>query len=744
MAPEEGYTNHSDNGAEDNADIDRHNMSNPQTEDDWVAIARDAYQTSTSYLDNNIRKQIEKNLALFRSKHPSGSKYYSDSYKYRSKVFRPKVRSMIRRHEAAAAVAFFGTLDVVNCMPENPADENSVLGAKISKNWLTYRLEHSIPWFTTLIGAYQDAMTSGVVISRQEWLYETEDFDVDEHVFGDDKLAMIDEMGQPLLETITKTRSKVDRPDVAIVPLENFRFAAGSDWRDPIGTSPYLIELIPMFAIDIKQRMKTADEKTGEAKWFNLSDGQIQSAMKTGDYDSTRSAREGKRTDSKDESHQLSLYDIVWVHRNIVKIDNEDIIFYTLGSEELLSEPIVLTEIFKQGRPYKMGSCLLETHRIYPSGLPELSQDLVTETNDLANQRLDNIKLILNKRYKARRNASVDWKALTTSVPGGVILMDDLDDVKEESFSDVTGSAYQEQDRINVDFDELVGSFSTGSVQTNRSLNETVGGMSMALDDANIITEYQLRVFTETWVEPVLNQLMDMGKVYETDERVLQLIGEDGVTPEQTSELMDTNYSVKVAVGFGATSPHKRVERLVTGIQTIGEVLPGAIQTIDQDEVMKEIFGSLGYRDGTRFIVKPKDGQEEDPRVQQLTQTVQQLEQQIATDQIRYDTQLKIAQLKEQGNIQRQQLKGQADIQQQQIAIAAEREITNLDVKIKYIKEQIAAEKNDIARGELILQQEALEFKKKDRELELLTNENDRVSSVLMNDRYNMVPAAEG
>jgi len=729
MALEEGYT---EQGSEDNAKIDRHNMSNPRTEEDWIAIARDAYETSTSYLDNNIRKQIEKNLALFRSKHPSGSKYYSDSYKYRSKVFRPKVRSMIRRHEAAAAVAFFGTLDVVNCLPENPADDNSVKGAKISKNWLTYHLDHSIPWFQTLIGAYQDAMTSGVVISRQEWLYETEDFDVDEHVFGLDNLVMVDEDGEPVLQTITKTRSKIDKPDVGVVPLENFRFASGADWRDPIGTSPYLIEIMPMFAIDVKQRMKVADDKTGEAKWLLLTDGQIQSAMKSGEFDSTRAAREGKRTDSKDESHQLSLYDIVWVHRNIVKIDNDDMIFYTLGSGELLSEPVPLIEVFKQGRPYVMGSCLIETHRIYPSGLPELSQDLVTETNDLANQRLDNIKLILNKRYKARRNASVDWKALTTSVPGGVILMDDLDDVKEESFSDVTGSAYQEQDRINVDFDELVGAFSTGSVQTNRSLNETVGGMSMALDDSNIITEYQLRVFTETWVEPVLNQLMEMGKVYETDERVLKLIGE-GTESEQTSELMDTNYSVKVAVGFGATSPHKRVERLVTGIKTIGEVLPGAIDTIDQDEVMKEIFGSLGYRDGDRFVTKPEGGQEEDPRIKQLTQVVQELQQQISTDQIRYDTQVKIAQIKDQGDTQRKQL-----------ALVAERELADLDVKIKYIKEQIAAEKNDIARGELILQQETLQFKKRDRELELLTNENDRLSSVLMNDRYGMVPAAEG
>ena len=402
--------------------VDRHNLANPQTTDDWVALARDAYQTSTSYIDNNIRKQVEKNLALFRSKHPSGSKYYSDSYKYRSKVFRPKVRSMIRRHEAAAAVAFFGTMDVVNCLPEDPSNDLSVQGAKISNNWLNYRLENSIKWFSTLIGAYQDAMTTGVVISRQEWLYEDEEFEEDEHVFGDDNLALVDDDGEPLIKTTTKTRPKTDKPDISVVPLENFRFAAGADWRDPIGTSPYLIEIMPMFVIDVKARMEIDDDKTGGSKWYSLTDGEITAANNSGSYDSTRAAREGKRTDSKEESHQLSLYDIVWVHRNIVKLNGEDLLFYTLGSEQLLSNPVPLTDVFKQGRPYVMGSCLIETHRIYPSGLPELSQDLVTETNDLANQRLDNIKLILNKRYKAKRGSNVDWKALTTSVPASVFV----------------------------------------------------------------------------------------------------------------------------------------------------------------------------------------------------------------------------------------------------------------------------------------------------------------------------------
>ena len=72
--------------------------SNPEDRDAgyWLSVARDAWSTSTDYFDANIRRQLEKNVQLFRSKHPSGSKYHTDAYRYRSKIFRPKLRASIQ------------------------------------------------------------------------------------------------------------------------------------------------------------------------------------------------------------------------------------------------------------------------------------------------------------------------------------------------------------------------------------------------------------------------------------------------------------------------------------------------------------------------------------------------------------------------------------------------------------------------------------------------------------------------
>jgi len=57
---------------------------------DWLNIAREAYDSSTEYMDSNLRDQWEKNISNFNSQHPPGSKYLTSAYDKRSTLFRPK------------------------------------------------------------------------------------------------------------------------------------------------------------------------------------------------------------------------------------------------------------------------------------------------------------------------------------------------------------------------------------------------------------------------------------------------------------------------------------------------------------------------------------------------------------------------------------------------------------------------------------------------------------------------------
>lgn len=565
---------------------------------DWLTLARDAYTASTSYFDASIRQQIEADLRQSQGQHPVGSKYLAD--KGRSKLFRPKTRATIRKNEASAAEAFFSTNDVVKVSAENDNDPQQQASAAVMSELLQYRLTKSIPWFLTLVGAYQDAQTVGVVASYQYWEYNE--------------------------------KKKLDRPQIRLIPIENIRFDPGASWTDPVGTSPYLVELIPMYLGAVKARMNTPDPKTGEAKWKTLPDAVIMSATKS--YgDTIRMQREGQRMDSKSQQQAHNAFNIVWVHKNIINVDDDDFVFYTLGCEHLLSDPVPLDERYFHGkRPYVIGSCVIETHKNYPASVPRMTRDMQAEINEVANQRIDNVKLAMNKRYFARRNKQVDIRSVTRNVPGSVTLMQDVDDVKVVEFNDVTASSYKEQEVLNLDFDDMAGAFSGASVQSNRKLNETVGGMKLLDTNANQVSGYQLRTFVETWVEPVLRQIVLLEQYYETDEVLVGLCGEAAQlvqkfgVDEVTDAMLMNEFTLNVNVGLGATNPTDQVKQFITGMTSLRDMLAdGSLMKLGLkvEEVIKELFGKLGYKDGKRFF----DMEDQDPQLKQMQATIEQLQQ---------------------------------------------------------------------------------------------------------------------
>jgi len=592
--------------------------------DQALALARAAYSGSTTYFDANIRPEIERNINQFQSRHNPDSKYLSESYRARAKFYRPKTRAMVRSSEATAVEALFSTADVVSITPVRETDDMQQASADVVAELLQYRLAnsnapHSIPWYQLVVGAFQDALVQGTVISHQDWEYNP--------------------------------ARGLDRPSVQLIPRENFRFDPAADWADPVSTSPYLIWLMPMRVRDVKRRMRPGLDGT-PARWRELSEAQIRSAAKA--WDSTRMLRDGNRADSTNDTTDITDFSIVWVHMNVIEDDEtgQDVVFYTLGSEFLLSDPEPLRDRYATGRrPFVVGKVVIETHRTDPNAKVALARGTQNEINEIANQRIDNVKFSMNKRYFVKRNRQVDIRSLVRNVPSSVTLMQDIEgDVKVVDTPDVTSSSYQEQDRLNMDFDEISGNMSQSSVQANRRLNETVGGMEILAGDANKVQAYDLKTFIETWVEPVLRQLVLLEQHYETDETILALaagkadllqrFGIDRVT----DELLAGELTLVVNVGMTATSPTQKINNLLTGINGVKNALADGVLEkygVDAVEVIKDIFGALGHKDGGRFF---KFDGPADPQIETLKQQVAGLQQQLAA---RHPPELVAAQVKE-------------------------------------------------------------------------------------------------
>lgn len=702
----------------------------PLIEDFWLRIAREAYEESSEWVDSNLREQWERSLSLFNSKHPPGSKYNSSAYDKRSRFFRPKTRTAVRNLQSAMAVAFFTNEDVVSVQPRNPNDQEQVAAAAVSQSIMQYRLTNTIPWFQTMSSALQDAAVQGVCVSHQYWEYEEKE----------ESYINVDESNNPIMDSdgnpvVTKQKTSIkDKPVIDLISPENFRIDPAADWNDPIESTPYIIHLIPMYVQDVRKKIE-------DGEWLDVPVEKLLATETDEEDNATRLIRDEPREDRLDNDAgygDIDAYKIVWVHKNIIHQEGMDWCYYTAGVDAMLTEPKPLQEMYpwlRQGeRPYVMGYSNIESHRLYPAGTVELTQELQAAANDIWNQRFDNVRLAMNKRYHIRRDRNIDLDALFRSVPGGAVEMDDPDmDVRVIDTRDVTGSAYAEQDRINMDFDELQGNFSISTIQGARSLNETVGGMSLMASNTGTVTEYVLRTFSETWVERVLKQLMRLEQYYETDEIILELAGDAAAQVNEqfqgsVDDLLKYEVLLKVNVGISATDPLRKVQNLITGIQMLGE-LPGFAQSLNSQEIVKEVFGALGYKDGERFI-----NMEQDPQVAELQAQLEQMNAYIQSEQGKLENRIAIEQMKQQGNLEAANLKYGAEIRKKEM----ESQLRYLDLQLK--QEDVATR-----RAELMLQREALINQIADEEL---SRQQDIVAEgdvgVMMRNDYNKIPYAVG
>lgn len=634
--------------------------------DQWLERANSAWGISDQYWTNNIEDQLVKNQCLFDSKHPPGSKYLTESYKWRSKLFRPKIRSAIRKTEAAGVQAFFSTIDAIEIAAEDDTNEKNRIAAELVDGDLKHHLNNTMHWFQTCIGGLQDAQKQGVVCSYNHWLKRTARYKVDVPVYNDDGGVSVDEQGNPVFETEDREDVLEDRPNVELFPFNYLRFHPAAQWIDPMNTSPFVCRIRPMYVYEIKRRME--EDVPEHERWASLGDDEIKTAKLSRDADAAQNAADkGKESPLELQTPGVSDYDmsIVLQWFMISPEDGRKYTFNTLGTRYRLDKPKLVKREFPHGKvPITMGYYILESHRSVPTSAPELGQELQKEANDIVNSRLDNVKLALNKRYVVRRGSQTDIKSLLLNAPGSVTLSQDPErDVKEMSFTDVTASSYAEQDRINLDTDELLGSFSQGSVQSNRNLNETVGGMQMLHGSAGQMTDYGLRTFVETWMEPTLRQIVALLQYYENDQSLLETIsnrknmaadyGEGEEEDKQfnvTPDMMEGDIRLTVNVGVGASNPTFKAQQFIMAIRQFTEILvqlkQAQVTGVQAQEIAKELFGYIGYKDGSRFFKVDEEGQIS-PQMQELQKALEEANKKLESKQIENEGRKELEKLKQ-------------------------------------------------------------------------------------------------
>jgi hypothetical protein len=679
----------------------------PLTEDQLMRLVRSAFSQGKSYQEQVLQPRWLSAYNAFNNKHSSDSKYSSARFRGRSRLFRPKTRSTARKKQAEAAAALFSTSDALIVRAADESNPMQLAGAELIAALLRFRLDRSnensgVPWFQISMGAHLSAQQTGVCISKQYWEYRRELVGYDtvpiEAPLPPQLAPLAPMLGKSTIvvgeEQVPRYKTVRDRPRCELMPPEDVVRDPSAAWEDQAQDSAYLILRFPMTVEAARTFLKNADDKS-RVRFYPISDEALAAAAGSGSDPSNaanvRRARESNGTDRYSDYAVDSAYQQVWLHENFFRVEGRDYVFWTLGHDKLISDAIPVEEAYpEQGgaRPIVIGVGALEPFKIDPMSPVESWQELQREMNDLVNLRLDTLKQTIAPLAKVRRGRSVDIRAIQNRTPDSVVYMQDMGDVEFDRPGAVAGESYIEMEKLNADFDDQAGNFSTGSVQTNRQLGETVGGMQMMQSNANAMGEFDLRVWVETWVEPVLRQLVKLEQMYETDVNVLtisakraKLMPRFGIS-EINDELLNAQVAISVDVGIGSSDPLISLQKFEKATQIVLGVLgPAAQARLKQNAVIDEVYGKAGYKDASDRFFNPSE--EEDQRIVQMTQAMQEMqgalqqaEQALKDKQGDQQTRIKVAQIGALAGLAKQEMSQQAQ-QQAQFTDAAVGQIAN-------------------------------------------------------------------
>lgn len=623
----------------------------PVTSDQLMRLVKSAFSQGKSYQEQVLQPRWTAAYNSFNNKHATDSKYSSSRFRGRSRLYRPKTRATARKKQAEAAAALFSTDQALIIKAGDESDPKQVAGAELIGSLIHYRLDRAsenagIPWFQISMGAHLNAQQTGICVSKQYWEYrrELEGYDevpvelpVPAHL-----QPMVGAATIPTGETERKARYKVvrDRPRIELLPPEDVIRDPAAAWEDQAQDSAYLILRFPMTVEAAKTFLANANDKSA-IRFYDVPEasltGAAGGATDTSNSATVRRAREHNGTDRLSDFTVDNAYTQVWLHENFLRIDGRDYVFWTLGTDKQISDAVPVEEAYpEQGgaRPIVIGTGALEPFKIDPMSPIESWQPLQLEINDVVNLRLDTLKQTIAPLAKVKRGRSVDIRAIQNRSPDTVVYMQDMNDVEFDRPAGVASEAYIEMEKLNADFDDQAGNFSTGSVQTNRQLGETVGGMQMMMSNANALGEFDLRVWVETWVEPVLRQLVKLEQYYESDDKVLaisakraKLMPRFGINAI-TDEMLTSQVAVSVDVGIGSSDPMISLQKFQQASQIVLGLLGQPAQMrMKQDAIINEVYGKAGYKDAADRFYNPSD--EQDPRIQQMQQAMQEMQGQL-------------------------------------------------------------------------------------------------------------------
>lgn len=277
--------------------------------------------------------------------------------------------------------------------------------------------------------------------------------------------------------------------------------------------------------------------------------------------------------------------------------------------------------------PVVMGECLTEPHKLIGEGFPEPQEGPQESLNANLNMRKDNIALLLNRPTYVSKFGGVDYQALTNRRTGGVILMDDINAIKEAEMHDVTQSAYMEAGADEAMMADMSG---VNDALNGMLKNEKATVAQINYSAGNAKMDLYAAIIGESFIKDFYTQLAYMIQRFETDEKVFR-IANDSLRQKigpYAGDVYDIDFEADciINVGIGAAGRDAEIKQTLLawdraimsnqammGMLQAGITPPQGVRLVDTSQFLADLLPKLGKKDLGKYFFSPQMPQQPPP-----------------------------------------------------------------------------------------------------------------------------------
>lgn len=484
----------------------------------------------------------------------------------RSKLFIRKPRAIIETIKAELIDIFFSGDEFAKLEASRPNIPEDEISTSLWQLWLNYRLDGKpIKWFQTIHSAIDDLGVDNIAVAHVDWKLEVEVLKYKERVpviNPENNQPLIGTDGQPLIEEEDKEFKQTikDEPFVELVQPERMLLDPRINWINPYGQFLIHVDIMTyqelVAAAEIDRLIDlTAVDFASQDRYNNPVTIQRMSNITPAAFD------DPDRAEIEVWKYWYlvgSKWWVAWTYRNAAVIRKPK------ANPNEHGKP-----------PYVIGFLTPESHMGLTDSILNVNKDYFIALNGNRNQRYDNVALILNKHAIVSEDANVDMASLLNRRAGGVTTAhgDIRKAIVWDEVPEISASAYNEETILERNLDEA-----TGLPEPRKGLTpaqDELATQSLLKDEAaNKKGSVNARVMTESFITPIIEMLIALGRQHETDEKVMHIVGARMGLEEKNDLIpslfqIEGQFFVKVNAGVGSVSKDLRLRQTDAAISRL-------------------------------------------------------------------------------------------------------------------------------------------------------------------------------